>query len=58
MNYIRKSVPTGQLQIWYDIGWSYVRPDFDAPNHSLIEWCSEGVAAYPSVPRGTVATPK
>lgn len=35
----RRSVPTtGMTAIWLAAGWLYVMPDFDRPNHSIIEW--------------------
>lgn len=54
MNYLRKSVPTGDVTLWADVGWTYVRPDFSAPDHSVIEWRQGTVAAYPSVSHETL----
>lgn len=44
---IRKSIPTEGASIWWASGWSYVMPDFDKPNHSIIEWLSENPPVYP-----------
>jgi len=55
---IRRSILTDLLQFWLECGWSYVRPDFDMPNHSLIEWRSTDIPAYPRVSHETVATAK
>ena len=35
---IRKSVPTKGVSEWWLVGWLYVMPDFDRPDHSVIEW--------------------
>lgn len=47
MTRIRKSIPTEGASIWWASGWSYVMPDFDKPNHSIIEWLSENPPVYP-----------
>lgn len=36
----RRSVPTSEIQAYWDVGWSYVCPDFDKPGHSIVEWLS------------------
>jgi len=38
---LRKSVPTASLESWWAIGWAYVMPDFDTPDHSIVEWLSD-----------------
>lgn len=48
---IRKSVPTDSLESWWGIGWAYVMPDFDKPDHSIIEWLSDKPAKYPMASR-------
>jgi hypothetical protein len=47
MTRIRKSIPTEGASMWWSSGWSYVMPDFDKPNHSIIEWLSENPPVYP-----------
>lgn len=44
---LRKSVPTDGVARWWECGWAYVMPDFDTPNHSIIEWLSDKPAADP-----------
>jgi hypothetical protein len=43
----RKSVPTKGVHEWWLAGWQYVMPDFDNPEHSIIEWTSEKEPAIP-----------
>lgn len=43
-----QSVPTSELQSYYDCGWAYVMPDFDKPNHSKVEWLSDKMPVYPA----------
>jgi len=47
MTRIRKSIPTEGAAMWWSSGWSYVMPDFDKPNHSIVEWLSENPPVYP-----------
>jgi hypothetical protein len=47
MTRIRKSIPTEGASMWWSSGWSYVMPDFDKPNHSIVEWLSENPPVYP-----------
>jgi len=44
---LRQSVPTAELERYYHCGWAYIMPDFDKPNHSLIEWLSDKMPVYP-----------
>ncbi len=48
MNRIRKSIPTAGMSRWWECGWAYVMPDFDTPNHSIIEWISEKAPVEPA----------
>lgn len=48
MKSIRKSVPTLGVARWWLCGWSYVMPDFDRPDHSIIEWLGDQAQAEPS----------
>lgn len=41
------SVPTEQLQAYFECKWAYIMPDFDKPNHSKIEWLSDKIPVYP-----------
>jgi hypothetical protein len=45
---IRKSVPTKGVSRWWDAGWSYVMPDFDNKDRSIIEWIGNGQPLEPS----------
>lgn len=47
MKRIRKSIPTEVASMWWASGWAYVMPDFDKPDHSIIEWLSENPPVYP-----------
>jgi hypothetical protein len=47
-NPIRKSVPTAGMERFWDCGWAYVMPDFDHPDHSIIEWLSTKAPVEPS----------
>jgi hypothetical protein len=44
---LRQSVPTEQAQRYWDLGWVYIMPDFDTPNHSIVEWQSKKMPVYP-----------
>lgn len=44
---LRQSVPTNDLAGFYNCGWAYVVPDFDKPNHSIVEWLSDKMPVYP-----------
>jgi hypothetical protein len=43
----RKSVPTEGVHQWWPCGWQYIMPDFDKPDHSIVEWSSEKLPVYP-----------
>lgn len=43
-----QSVPTADLQHYYDCGWAYLMPDFDNPGHSKVEWLSDKMPVYPN----------
>jgi len=45
---LRQSVLTSELERYYFCGWAYVMPDFDKPNHSIVEWLSEKIPVYPA----------
>jgi hypothetical protein len=45
---LRQSVLTSELERYYHCGWAYVMPDFDKPNHSIIEWLSDKLPVYPA----------
>jgi hypothetical protein len=47
--HLRQSVPTSELERYYHCGWAYIMPDFDKPNHSLVEWLSDKIPVYPCV---------
>lgn len=47
-NPIRKSVATADLHRYWGFGWAYVMPDFDTPDHSIIEWLSNKAPVEPS----------
>ncbi len=47
MKRMRKSVPTAGMHRWWLVGWSYVMPDFDNKDHSIIEWLGIGTPAEP-----------
>jgi hypothetical protein len=53
----RKSVPTAGMHQWWLCGWSYIMPDFDNKDHSIIEWFSDKAPVEPSnrVPVSTTA---
>ncbi len=44
---LRQSVPSDEAPKYWEIGWVYIMPDFDKPNHSIIEWQSENLPVYP-----------
>jgi hypothetical protein len=43
----RRSVPSADLNMHYEAGWAYVMPDFDRPDHYVIEWLSDKPPVYP-----------
>jgi hypothetical protein len=43
----RRTVPYEDLKMHYEAGWSYVMPNFDRPNHYVVEWLSENPPVYP-----------
>lgn len=45
---LRQSVPTNEAPRYWELGWIYVMPDFDKPNHSIVEWLSEKPPVYPT----------
>jgi hypothetical protein len=45
---LRQSVLTSELERYYYCGWCYLMPDFDKPNHSIVEWLSEKMPVYPA----------
>jgi len=45
---LRQSVLTAELERYYHCGWAYIMPDFDKPNHSLVEWLSDKMPVYPA----------
>ena len=45
---LRQSVLTNELERYYYCGWAYVMPDFDKPNHSIVEWLSAKMPVYPA----------
>lgn len=47
---MKQSVPTDDLERHWAVGWAYLMPYFDKPNHSIIEWLSEKIPVYPCVP--------
>ena len=47
MQRTRKSVPTEGVSRWWEVGWSYIMPDFDNKNHSIIEWYSDKAPVEP-----------
>ena len=44
---LRQSVPTSEVERYFHCGWAYVMPDFDTPNHSIVEWLSDKIPVYP-----------
>lgn len=44
---LRQSVLTSELERYFYCGWSYLMPDFDKPNHSIVEWLSDKMPVYP-----------
>lgn len=44
---LKQSVPTAELQSYFECGWAYIMPDFDKPGHSKIEWLSDKMPVYP-----------
>lgn len=45
---LRQSVLTGELERYYFCGWAYVMPNFDTPDHSIVEWLSPKMPVYPA----------
>lgn len=45
---LRQSVPTEEAPKYWNLGWVYIMPDFDKPNHSIVEWLSEKIPVYPT----------
>lgn len=45
---LRQSVLTSELERYFYCGWSYLMPDFDKPNHSIVEWLSDKLPIYPA----------
>ena len=48
MTPLRQSVPTADLQSYYGCGWAYIMPDFDKPDHSIVDWLSDKTPVYPN----------
>ena len=44
---LRQSVPSDEAPNYWAVGWVYIMPDFDKPNHSIVEWQSEKMPVYP-----------
>lgn len=44
---LRQSVPTEEAPAYWNLGWVYIMPDFDKPNHSIVEWQGEKLPVYP-----------
>lgn len=44
---LRQSVPAADAPRYWEVGWVYIMPDFDTPNHSIVEWQSEKMPVYP-----------
>lgn len=47
------SIPTDEIQSWYDIGWHYAGPDFDKSDHSIMEWRLGKPVVWPMPPDET-----
>lgn len=45
---LRQSVPTNEAPAYWNLGWVYIMPDFDKPNHSIVEWLSDKIPVYPT----------
>lgn len=45
---LRQSVPSNEAHRYWEVGWVYIMPDFDTPNHSVVEWQSEKIPVYPT----------
>ena len=43
----RRTVPHADLDMHYEAGWAYVMPNFDKPNHYIVEWLSDKPPVYP-----------
>ena len=48
MSVRRISVPTTDMLPYWQLGWAYVMPDFDTPNHSILEWLSDTAPRVPA----------
>lgn len=46
-NPTRKSIPRDDLIAWFECGWAYVMPDFDHPDHYIVEWLSTKAPVEP-----------
>lgn len=44
---LRQSVPTDEAPQYWNLGWVYIMPDFDRPNHSIVEWQTDKMPVYP-----------
>lgn len=44
----RESVPSSELHRYWGLGWGYLMPDFDKPDHSIIEWIGRKPPVYPN----------
>lgn len=43
-----QSVPTEEVERFFQCGWMYLMPDFNKPNHSKVEWVSDKMPLYPN----------
>jgi hypothetical protein len=43
----RRTIPYDDLAMHYEAGWAYVMPNFDKPNHYIVEWLSQNPPVYP-----------
>jgi hypothetical protein len=41
-------IPYDDLNMHYEAGWAYVMPNFDKPNHYVVEWLSDNPPVYPN----------
>lgn len=53
---LRQSVPSVDAPSYWSLGWTYIMPDFDRPNHSIVEWQSDKIPMYP--PRSNQPQPR
>ncbi len=42
-----QSVPTSEVEQYFQCGWMYLMPDFDKPNYSKVEWIGDKMPVYP-----------